>query len=815
MLKIKRLFSAILVVIILLVSDAAIIASALNTENSQFEDTVKPAESIEPIDDEYCCNGCLVEDVDEVSYSSESENNIGYSKKDIAPLSSSTLPSSVDNSDSVYFPYIFKQGVVGFAGQRQMGGCVSAAMIHYQFTYEYNKARGIKTTRDNTFSSQWVYNFTNVRKNGSRDYTTMNFMIDTGCPSFSSVPYNGIDCYNWCFDTEIWREAMNNRISEWGSNDSDYGALGYENTQITSADDTDLIPIKNKLANGKLLNVDTYFTSHVNAKLKANPDLPENDKFEGEAYVRYVDGRKGLHSMTVVGYNDDLWCDINDNDKVDAGEMGAFKVVNSHGETYANNGFIWVAYDAMNKVSVVEGGNNPEGRNPCLIGFRYFEVNTEVQPEIYVKFTVNTADRTQFAFDFTATNGTKTYSGSFLEGVRHKEDSVAVGFDGTENASTATFLYRLKNMVPELNGDNFDSYDFSIIASDNKKDDKPLIVKDVTIVNEYTGEEYKINNEFPVSLDGSEYRAPIKTGTTSICYIGYDNPILHYKVSDGDFKEVAMKESDAEKGYQYIHVFEDVSEDVTLYFSDKNGNVDDNNGEYYTASKGVNNYYTKNQREKVVINDFNVTNDINAYDLSKVLHFDIDVSGGYGPYGYVYTVENLDTGVKTVYDYYHTLNNQTCYFKSEGRHRITVKVIDRANETATMTKEFEFKNYTFKLDTITPNKENGLVSKPLIFESVTAFESFSQAEFPLTYFSIKNSKGVEVLNRAVYSTSYNESDATSTTRLTFTPSQAGEYTLFAYSVDAKQIREEKVIKFKVCDRIIGDTGGDGIISIMD
>ena len=43
------------------------------------------------------------------------------------------------------------------------------------------------------------------------------------------------------------------------------------------------------------------------------------------------------------------------NDKVDAGEMGAFKIANSWGKTYRNNGFTWVAYDALNEVSSVSG----------------------------------------------------------------------------------------------------------------------------------------------------------------------------------------------------------------------------------------------------------------------------------------------------------------------------------------------------------------------------------------------------------------------------------------------------------------------------
>ena len=115
MLKIKRLFSAILVVIILLVSDAAIIASALNTENSQFEDTVKPAESIEPIDDEYCCNGCLVEDVDDIG----ADAGVYYNHSWIT--GETKIVSGVDN-------------IIGYSiGRYALGG----ASISAGFNYDY------------------------------------------------------------------------------------------------------------------------------------------------------------------------------------------------------------------------------------------------------------------------------------------------------------------------------------------------------------------------------------------------------------------------------------------------------------------------------------------------------------------------------------------------------------------------------------------------------------------------------------------------------------------------------------------------------
>ncbi len=45
----------------------------------------------------------------------------------------------------------------------------------------------------------------------------------------------------------------------------------------------------------------------------------------------YLNGYDGSHAMTIVGYNDAVWTDINSNGVIDAGEKGAFRIANSWG----------------------------------------------------------------------------------------------------------------------------------------------------------------------------------------------------------------------------------------------------------------------------------------------------------------------------------------------------------------------------------------------------------------------------------------------------------------------------------------------------
>ena len=46
--------------------------------------------------------------------------------------------------------------------------------------------------------------------------------------------------------------------------------------------------------------------------------------------------------MTIVGYDDDAWLDVNGNGQRDIGEVGAFKIANSWGSSWGHGGYIWL-----------------------------------------------------------------------------------------------------------------------------------------------------------------------------------------------------------------------------------------------------------------------------------------------------------------------------------------------------------------------------------------------------------------------------------------------------------------------------------------
>lgn len=100
--------------------------------------------------------------------------------------------------------------------------------------------------------------------------------------------------------------------------------------------------VKNLLTNGYILEINC----------NAGFDTKTNSIGEQCVYRTFAaDG----HAMTVVGYNDEIWCDINGDGIAQDAEYGAFKVANSWGPSWGNSGFIWFSYDALNESSTVPG----------------------------------------------------------------------------------------------------------------------------------------------------------------------------------------------------------------------------------------------------------------------------------------------------------------------------------------------------------------------------------------------------------------------------------------------------------------------------
>ena len=275
-----------------------------------------------------------------------------------------SYPSKVDLSKSDYFPPI--------GDQDELGSCASFAITYYQFTYEANKLNNISSKIiENTYSPKWTYNYTNGGINkGSRIYDIYEFLKERGAVKWNEFKYDGSDANknfnDWCKDENAMLNALKTRVKDWDIYDFDT-----KKYPITSPNSSSINSLKKLLQNHVL-------TIYVAVDKKLDDNFTTDKTETGEEIICRASHDKWEtgHAMTVVGYDDNIWVDINKNGVKEPAEKGALKVANSHGIYSYNNGYIWVAYDALNYVSQVPGNWESEfNNNRCCI-FDEFGTNT-------------------------------------------------------------------------------------------------------------------------------------------------------------------------------------------------------------------------------------------------------------------------------------------------------------------------------------------------------------------------------------------------------------------------------------------------------
>jgi len=696
------------------------------------------------------------------------------------------LPDSVDNSTSPYFPEIGNQG--------SMGSCASWAHVYYSFTYAVNKSRGIKTTPENTFSPQWSYNLTsNGEGEGSTSADLEWFLEKQGGVTLSMVPYVE-DPVNWCSDLNVWRESINNRLADTIK----YKDIGSRYSSVTSPDDEDLLEVKTALANGEVLTFSTEIYSWVTTRLKTHKDAPENNKFEGEEAVKFVNGGEGSHAMTIVGYNDNIWVDINDNGKVESGEIGAFKVANSWGKGYHNDGFVWLAYDAVNAESSVAGFDGPERRNKATRGIesvvpRPYGDGTDV----YIKYNFKAGNRRENHIIITAEkDGTEYTYKAFFPLLTLTSGEAKIPYDGN-------MLIALDNVIPDISAENFSDYNWSVTFVDKNKDECETVYRDAEIVIESTNQSFRPQNAYPITLNGESKTvefAKTDLNHATVYYRGYSNPSLSYNL-DGKWIENCPMESNTEReGYVYklvIDLKDKASADI--FFTDSKGNKDDNNGKKYTVTKGLNYFVTEGVAEPIEI-DINL--EFDKMERAYGHTYSADVKGGYAPYTYNYTFTNLDTNeqntVKSINEdgsVYYIINNT-------GNYRLTVEITDFEGTTEEKSVDFEVIDSPFSFSDFDVETEGELfVGKPVDFRAITQFESIIRIGAGYEQYDVLVTKdGKVVYEELIKPVAVDHNKMTSTAEFSWTPTEAGHYGIKISGTDWAKEYAEKTVEFDVVNK---------------
>ncbi len=501
----------------------------------------------------------------------------------------SQLPLSVDNSLSKYFPPI----------QMQEGGsCSTFAQVYYQFTYTMNKFRNVPSTIPNSFSPYFIYAFNNNNngQGGSAPKFNYEMLLNKGCLTCSQRDLSqGFD--SWVPSEEMWNNADNFRISSYEFFGTE---LGVGDHRITSVDDPDLNTIKTALNNGEILAFCTFIFSFKEDKIKYNSSLPENNKFAGEIIVRDTAGQEGYHGMCIVGYNDNIWCDVDNDNEVDPGEMGALKIANSWDKSYCNNGFIWLSYDALNSISCVTDKQHEEDleENPILIGVsRITPAKLNGDSDIKLVYSLNAKNRQIIDLQVNVydTLTGETYSKQVNPyGLPDYYDITSCTFDGS-SVKDGTMTFDLDNIVKNISSNNLNRYKISVTASSNSSS-IGYKIRNLYLKDYISGNVYPIENtsSFPISVTSNSKTVNIsdkKTDYIKIIYKGFNKPKIHYQIGNGSWTNAPGKSMIAYRdfnGYKYEYmIYLDNSKSAKVCFNDGNGRWDNNNGADYRFEAGT------------------------------------------------------------------------------------------------------------------------------------------------------------------------------------------------------------------------------------
>jgi len=284
-------------------------------------------------------------------------NEIEPTATGIFSASVNYLPVHVDNSKLKFFPPIADQGAAG--------SCQSFSYAYYMASHELALARNWDNTLpidSQLVSALWVYN-QNANIVVPSTLELGDVLKTHGAVFSNTMPYStsSADFLTWPTDSSVWKKAL------------DYRALNYYHDYAYKYTTNNLNPIKMWLANGHVLSVSTNILGFQYDVVKDDIATSADDSLVGKNIIYRVSNTQNLgHLMTLVGYDDEIWTDINANGVLDVGEKGAFKLANSWGSSWGDHGFVWIAYDAIVNPSLLQVVNTRTSAGTKQPGFQDF-----------------------------------------------------------------------------------------------------------------------------------------------------------------------------------------------------------------------------------------------------------------------------------------------------------------------------------------------------------------------------------------------------------------------------------------------------------
>ena len=260
-----------------------------------------------------------------------------------ADYATRSLPAVVDNSQSIYMRPAFNQDHYA---------CGQASLIGYNFTYEMARERNVSASNtSNQYPTHFAWNF----MNGGNGYYGVSYLHSAQILKFCGTPsvatYGGMAAggyERWMSGYGSYLGAMENRITSI--------------SQIPVGTEEELLTLKYWLYDHHEGSEFGGLASFYAQYLTVSQTLPAGTP-EGGKYVITSFGGSPNHAMTIVGYNDEIrWdynndgqytndIDINNDGVVNMKdwEIGGFKMVQSYGgvPNWGNQGYAYMMYKTV------------------------------------------------------------------------------------------------------------------------------------------------------------------------------------------------------------------------------------------------------------------------------------------------------------------------------------------------------------------------------------------------------------------------------------------------------------------------------------
>ncbi len=265
------------------------------------------------------------------------------------------LPSSATLVGTKHLPPIDSQGSIG--------SCSAQAVTYTQFTVavsQYvNNVLGDTTWDPSSGLKKYIFSpkFSFVYSGAGTQYS-YDILVDQGClpltmstfykPNDTSDKVNGAGSVashklSKCWDVDLGElaEALKYRLGNY--EEVEFDAYNYDFT--TDMGQALMKRVKDAVNRGNVVAVCGWSSYWEYLEIEETGTLGKKGDY---AIWLGKNGTSsdGNHAVSIVGYDDDITLTVGG-----ATMKGAFQIANSWGDTFRNDGYVWMMYDSLNRVS--------------------------------------------------------------------------------------------------------------------------------------------------------------------------------------------------------------------------------------------------------------------------------------------------------------------------------------------------------------------------------------------------------------------------------------------------------------------------------